>query len=599
MRRFVSWLGRNKKAASLVAVVALGGTTAGVSCTCNVPIFGPGAPAAAKLAFTTQPAGSVTGAAFTTQPVVKIEDSTGTVVPSDASTVTLSITSGTPATGGPGTLSNCSSIESSGVVTFSNCKLTTTGTGYQLHATDGSLTATDSSTFTVSAGGAATANLWIDSNGGTCTRSGTPAAYSDAAACASMNAALAAASSGDLVLLKCGVSLGDQTFTSNKLTSGSPVTFRSETTSSPGGCATVNSVNYTSSGDFTDVDHVDVPQGFGGSGEDHILDHVSITNNLIAFEQWTEGIINLFHSVSHFTFQGNKVGPACCGNDSSGNAHGSVEGLRISYTGDGCPGSCVANSSNVLIDHNVIQGIVRSCSDYPAGFGSCPDPHGTCADFSVCHADGVHIWGMTDSTISNNQVLGVDAQGIFLETGNGSFNSNINIVGNAISALADGNSTGISVGWHTTNSVGGTWNIDFNSTPANIQVNDNGGAEGGTVVNLVGNIASLYVTDGTDTATNGCAADFVTMNYHDNVWDNLGGATNPTSCETDLTFPGTVTWVNVANDLHLSGGAQEADGAVPAATCAAAFATAGMTAVDFDGNARPVGTNCDAGADER
>lgn len=44
-----------------------------------------------------------------------------------------------------------------------------------------------------------TANLWIDSDGGTCTRQSSPAAYSNAAACGSFNAAYVAATSGDTV----------------------------------------------------------------------------------------------------------------------------------------------------------------------------------------------------------------------------------------------------------------------------------------------------------------------------------------------------------------------------------------------------------------
>lgn len=66
---------------------------------------------------------------------------------------------------------------------------------------------------------AQTANLWIDANGGTCTRQGTPASYSDAAACSSIQAALAAASAGDTVIMKSG-SYGSQTITAEKSSPG-------------------------------------------------------------------------------------------------------------------------------------------------------------------------------------------------------------------------------------------------------------------------------------------------------------------------------------------------------------------------------------------
>jgi len=53
-------------------------------------------------------------------------------------------------------------------------------------------------------GGGATANAWIDTNGGTCTRNSTPAVYSDAAACSSLSAAWSAMSSGDTTRIKDG-----------------------------------------------------------------------------------------------------------------------------------------------------------------------------------------------------------------------------------------------------------------------------------------------------------------------------------------------------------------------------------------------------------
>jgi len=107
---------------------------------------------AAKLAFTQQPGGATGGSAFVTQPKVAVQDAAGNNVTGDSSTVTLTITTGTPSSGGPGNLSGCSQTESGGVITFSGCKIDTAGTGYKLHAVDGSLTATDSSALDVTVG---------------------------------------------------------------------------------------------------------------------------------------------------------------------------------------------------------------------------------------------------------------------------------------------------------------------------------------------------------------------------------------------------------------------------------------------------------------
>jgi hypothetical protein len=112
--------------------------------------FTVGFASAAKLSFTTSPSLASTGTAFIGQPVVAVQDLYGNVVTSDSSSVTLAITAGTPSLGGPGTLGSCSQSESSGIVTFSSCKITTTGRNYSLTATDGVLTSGVSSTFDVS-----------------------------------------------------------------------------------------------------------------------------------------------------------------------------------------------------------------------------------------------------------------------------------------------------------------------------------------------------------------------------------------------------------------------------------------------------------------
>jgi len=76
---------------------------------------------------------------------------------------------------------------------------------------------------------AQTANLWVDTNGGTCTRQATPATYVDAAACSSMQAAQTAASAGDTIRIKNG------TYGSQSISSGGKanyVNFYAETAGS-------------------------------------------------------------------------------------------------------------------------------------------------------------------------------------------------------------------------------------------------------------------------------------------------------------------------------------------------------------------------------
>ncbi len=110
-------------------------------------------PAAAnKLVFTTTPANSTGGIAFPTQPQVTVEDQFSNVVTTDSSTVTLKIATSTPTSGGPGTLSGCTQSETLGVVTFSGCRINTSGSGYKLTATDGTLTSATSGAFNITVG---------------------------------------------------------------------------------------------------------------------------------------------------------------------------------------------------------------------------------------------------------------------------------------------------------------------------------------------------------------------------------------------------------------------------------------------------------------
>ena len=110
--------------------------------------------AASKLSFTQSPGNTSADNALSPQPQVTVQDQYGNTVTTDSSTVTLAIKTPTPTSGGPGSLSGCTPSGLNGVITFSGCKITTVGTGYQLHATDGSLTAADSTAFNITVGAA-------------------------------------------------------------------------------------------------------------------------------------------------------------------------------------------------------------------------------------------------------------------------------------------------------------------------------------------------------------------------------------------------------------------------------------------------------------
>jgi hypothetical protein len=105
-------------------------------------------PPAAKLVFTIQPDGATGGSPFTTQPEVTVEDVNGNTVTSSDASVTLSIISGTDATGA--TLSGTTTVNAvNGVAKFADLSIDKAGTGYTLMATSGGLSFATSKTFDV------------------------------------------------------------------------------------------------------------------------------------------------------------------------------------------------------------------------------------------------------------------------------------------------------------------------------------------------------------------------------------------------------------------------------------------------------------------
>ena len=121
------------KAGNAYRLQAGDGALTGASSAFNVNVG-----AAAQLVFTTSPAGATGGSAFTTQPVVSAQDAGGNAVTSYAGTVTLSIASGTGATGA--TLRGCTGSLASGVTRFSGCQVDKVGTAYRLQASDTRIT---------------------------------------------------------------------------------------------------------------------------------------------------------------------------------------------------------------------------------------------------------------------------------------------------------------------------------------------------------------------------------------------------------------------------------------------------------------------------
>ena len=120
--------------------LTISNTSAGWSTTETTVISDPGAPAsptqigtASQLAWVQQPTTGSAYAPVAPQPEVAVEDSSGNIVTSDFSSVTLQLVSVVPS---GGTISStCAGVESYGLVQFSDCSMSSAGT-YQVQAVD-------------------------------------------------------------------------------------------------------------------------------------------------------------------------------------------------------------------------------------------------------------------------------------------------------------------------------------------------------------------------------------------------------------------------------------------------------------------------------
>jgi hypothetical protein len=167
----------------------------------------------------------------------------------------------------------------------------------------------------------ASANLWVDASGGTCSRQATPGAYQDAQACSSISAAFSAASAGDTIVIKNG-SYGSQSLSGSAKSSA--VTFYAETYQSVlvGGLSiSVDKVNvYGVSGsgtgnsrgslDLTSAGTGVLVDGFRGSSIWISGDHITVQNgefgnNNTDLVNSELDLVKVWNASSYITFKNN------------------------------------------------------------------------------------------------------------------------------------------------------------------------------------------------------------------------------------------------------------------------------------------------------
>ena len=481
-------------------------------------------------------------------------------------------------------------------------------------------TTTGAPTTTTAAGG--TANLWIDPNGGSCTRSSTPVAYNPATSCATMDGAYHGAQDGDLVLVKNG-SYGQQKFTTRGTTGWTQgVTFRSE---NPLG-ATFQSASgvtiYTGSADWLTFDNLTLNSacaqseaacpagtGFGvlydGTSTTDTSNHVTLTNDDVDVGVYAGAPPIVIHTAQFWTFRDNTMGPACCGLGSGVGPEMIRGGPPRTVTATGAA-ACGQESCHIVIDHNLIQYDSRDASFWPSTY---PKPPGltTCTNANGCHMDSIHFWGAEDVQITNNRIYGADCNGILLAENSAAVMADYTITGNAISTLNEGCDGGVAIAFTgSAGHFGGTWNIGFNSSASKFYMYVAVGAFApGTVVNWYGNYAAqdfrpFHPATGADIqgvdcqyVAGGKGPANVAFNYSHNVWGS------GTACSSSDAISKTPAWVNPAAapatgiDMSLSGSGT----ALGFVNCSTLSVGSCPTGTDAFGNPWPT-TTANAGADQ-
>jgi hypothetical protein len=366
------------------------------------------------------------------------------------------------------------------------------------------------------------ANLWVAPGGSAaCVGSSVPLQYDRAGAknaiCDTADHAYHAARSGDVVRVKNGKYAGFA-FTADPAKTHGTVVIEPETDYG------VTLTSPTSLGG--DVGHITLrrfvviaPGGGFLNSPDGMSRDVTIDGNRINVGQRVDGrpaAIFFFTNIDDYRIVDNVIGPTCCGSKTQS----SPVAITIGKANESAP-----NANHVLIDGNTIQYVLRSAAYWPTrGYGPAPDASCLAA---TCHMDAIQIWGIQNSTISNNVIDHAEVQGIFIEDAAGAVNENVNIINNSIQVVGGDAAMNLK-------GVSGHWNIAFNSTPDVLVTGyDFPAAAPGTTVAFEGNEATLLVANSTGN-DGGCSGGNpnVTLVYSYNVWRTAGGATSTRSCST-------------------------------------------------------------------
>ncbi len=364
------------------------------------------------------------------------------------------------------------------------------------------------------------ANLWMASGGTSgCKRSSVTLPYDRARAknaiCDTADRAFHAAAPGDVVRVKNGRYPGF-VFTAGAAKRRGAVVIEPETDYG------VTLTSQTSLG--AGVGHltlrrfvVAAPDGGFVNSPNGMSRDVAIDANRINVGKRVDGRpagILFYTNIDGYRIVNNVIGPTCCGSTNQS----SPVAITIGKANSSAP-----NANDVLIDGNTIQYVLRNAAYWPtSAYGPAPDV--SCL-VDTCHMDAIQIWGIQNSTISNNVIDHAEVQGIFIEDAAGAVNKNVNIVNNSIEVVGGDAAMNLK-------GVSGRWNIAFNSTP-DVLVTGYGfpAAAPRTSVAFEANEGKLLIANSTGN-NGGCGGGNrnVKLVYSYDTWRPGGGATPTAPC---------------------------------------------------------------------
>jgi hypothetical protein len=385
-----------------------------------------------------------------------------------------------------------------------------------------------------------TANLWVDTNGGSCTRQSTAGNYVDAQACGSFDAAYHAANPGDLVLVQSG-NYGDQSLSADgtKAAGGARVVIAPAT----GATVVVGSKPLSTT--------IQTSEGLDVEGA-----------NAITFQDFiVRGDVTANAGANNITYQ----------NITTNNGvFGIYGGLNISFIGGGYGNVSRYNgrfyeSANGVHNQNiVVDGI--TVHDITSDDLNCCHVTG----LLVADADGIVI---KNSKFYNNYVFDLEL-GVFLDQ----VLNNVTVENNTFGSGTNGVPFSSSLAENTNTTSWNNLNVRNNTALVAMRHPDCSG--GCTNVRYSGNISPL-----TASYPSACV-NSPGITYSHNVW--TGGAGTCSASDKAVANAGLVNSNISPPDLHLTSSSPAIDAGDPT----------NCPATDIDGQARPNGTTCDAGADE-